>query len=62
VYFDPLKISFADLLIQFWTCHDPTQVNGQGYDKGTQYRSTIYVFDEEQLALALASKDAYEKV
>jgi peptide-methionine (S)-S-oxide reductase len=62
VYFDPLKISMADLLVQFWMCHNPTQVNAQGHDTGTQYRTGLYVYDDDQLALAQASKNAYEKV
>jgi peptide-methionine (S)-S-oxide reductase len=43
-------------------CHNPTQVNGQGHDRGTQYRGAIYVDNDEQLLLANASKAAFEKV
>ncbi len=61
VVFDPSKISCADILRWFWESHDPTQGMGQGNDRGTQYRSGLYWFDEERKALILASKDAYEK-
>jgi len=60
VYYEPEKISFADLMVQFWMCHNPTQVNGQGHDHGTQYRSAIFITDDEQLALVNASKTAFE--
>lgn len=61
VVWDPAQISFADILRQFWASHDPTQGNRQGGDRGTQYRSGIYCLTEEQLALAEASKTAFEK-
>merc|ERR1719331_1509157 len=61
VVFDPEKISFVDILRWFWEAHDPTSGMGQGNDRGTQYRSGFYWFDEEQKALIEASKDAYEK-
>ncbi len=60
VVFDPNVISFAELLKLFWESHDPTQGMRQGNDVGTQYRSTIFVSDDEQLAAAVASKAAYE--
>ncbi len=60
VVFDPKTISFTELLKVFWESHDPTQGMRQGNDHGTQYRSTIYVSDDAQLAAALASKSAYE--
>ena len=53
---------FSDILRWFWESHDPSQGMRQGNDRGTQYRSGLYWFDEEQKALILASKDAYEKV
>ena len=59
VAYNPELISYADLLRQFWECHDPTQYNGQGGDHGTQYRTAAYAYDDEQLALLHASKAAY---
>jgi len=61
VVWDPSKISFADILRQFWESHDPTQGMGQGNDRGTQYRSGIYPDTEEQKKIAILSKDAYQK-
>ena len=46
--YDPAKISFVDVLRWFWEAHDPTSGMGQGNDRGTQYRSGFYYFDEEQ--------------
>merc|ERR1712232_1169344 len=60
VVFDPTKISLVDILRWFWESHDPTQGMGQGNDRGTQYRSGLYYFDDEQKAIMEASKDAYE--
>jgi peptide-methionine (S)-S-oxide reductase len=60
VVFDPAKVSFQDLLRVFWESHDPTQGMRQGNDTGTQYRSAIYTYDDEQLAIADASRKAYE--
>ena len=60
VVFDPAKVSFEALLRVFWENHDPTQGMRQGNDAGTQYRSAIYVYDDEQRALAEASRDAYQ--
>ena len=59
--FDPQQTSYAALLKVFWEVHDPTQGMRQGNDLGTQYRSGIYVFDEEQRELAVASQAAYQK-
>ena len=42
VVWDPKVVSFADILRQFWQSHDPTQGNGQGNDRGTQYRSGMF--------------------
>lgn len=60
VVWDPSVISFADILRQFWRCHDPSQGNRQGNDTGTQYRSGIYCSDEIQAAAARASLMAFE--
>jgi peptide-methionine (S)-S-oxide reductase len=59
IVYDPQKISFTDLLRWFWQSHDPTQGMGQGNDRGTQYRSAAYYFDDEQRELVEASKAAY---
>ena len=61
VVYDPAKISFVDILRWFWEAHDPASGMGQGNDRGTQYRSGFYYFDEEQKQLIEASKAAYEK-
>jgi len=55
VAYDPTKVSYPELLDAFWSCHDPTTLNRQGPDFGTQYRSAIFVADEEQKKLADAS-------
>ena len=60
VVYDPSKISFVDILRWFWEAHDPCSGMGQGNDRGTQYRSGFYYFDEEQKQLIEASKTAYE--
>jgi peptide-methionine (S)-S-oxide reductase len=54
VTFDPAEISFADLLDVFFATHDPTTLNRQGADIGTQYRSAIFCHDEEQRRIATA--------
>ncbi|NEO27333.1 MAG: peptide-methionine (S)-S-oxide reductase MsrA [Kamptonema sp. SIO4C4] len=61
VVYDPQKVSYADLLKTFWESHDPTQGMRQGNDAGTQYRSGIYVYTEEQRRLAEASREAYQE-
>ena len=60
VIYDPEKIDYEDLLKAFWESHDPTQGMRQGNDVGTQYRSAIYVLDEEQRKVAEESKAAYQ--
>ena len=61
VVFDPGVISYDALLKVFWEGHDPTQGMRQGNDAGTQYRSAIYAYGDEQLQAALASKKAFEQ-
>jgi len=61
VVFDPKVVSYEELLKVFWEGHDPTQGMRQGNDAGTQYRSTIYCYGDEQLKAALKSKEAFEQ-
>ena len=61
VVYDPAKVSYTSLLLIFWQAHDPTQGMRQGNDVGTQYRSGIYYYDEEQKAQALASRERYQQ-
>jgi peptide-methionine (S)-S-oxide reductase len=56
VEFDPARVSYEQLLDEFWSIHDPTTLNRQGPDVGTQYRSAIFYHDTEQKAAAEASK------
>jgi len=58
VEYDPETISYTELLDLFWGCHDPTTLNRQGGDVGTQYRSVIFYHDAEQQAEAMRSKAA----
>lgn len=61
VSFDPTIISYGLLLEQFWTMHDPTTLNQQGNDVGSQYRSAIFTTSTQQLSAAIASRDIYQK-
>ncbi len=56
IVFDPAQVSYAQLLEIFWQCHDPTQLNRQGPDVGTQYRSAIFYHSPQQEIAALQSK------
>jgi peptide-methionine (S)-S-oxide reductase len=60
VEFDPSKVSYEALLKTFWESHNPTQLNRQGNDVGTQYRSGIYTSSPEHRTIAEASKQAYQ--
>ncbi|MEY3934580.1 MAG: peptide-methionine (S)-S-oxide reductase MsrA [Actinobacteria bacterium] len=60
VIFDPEIISYQRLLAEFWVMHDPTSLNQQGGDIGTQYRSAIFTTSPEQMQQALASKEIYQ--
>jgi peptide-methionine (S)-S-oxide reductase len=60
VVYDPLKVSYENLLDVFWSIHDPTQLNRQGPDIGTNYRSVIFYHDAEQGRLARKSKEKIE--
>jgi peptide-methionine (S)-S-oxide reductase len=60
VVWDQAQVDFSDLLKLFWECHDPTQGDRQGNDRGSQYRSVIYVENASLLSLATASRDAYQ--
>ena len=55
------KIDISDLLKLFWECHDPTQGNRQGNDTGSQYRSVIYTNNDDDMKVALESKNIYQK-
>lgn len=59
--FDPARVSYEQLLDVFWNCHDPTQVNRQGPDVGTQYRSAVFYHDDAQRTTAEASKRALDE-
>lgn len=61
VEYDPTKVSYEELLEVFWNIHDPTQLNRQGPDVGTQYRSAIYFHNPEQEATAIASREELKR-
>jgi peptide-methionine (S)-S-oxide reductase len=60
VAYDPSRVSYAQLLKTFWEHHDPTQGMRQGNDMGTSYRSIILTADDDQMRLALETRDAYQ--
>jgi peptide-methionine (S)-S-oxide reductase len=62
VWFDPAIVSYDELLKTFWSIHDPTTRNRQGWDIGSQYRSAIFFHDAEQERLAIASRDERQAV
>jgi len=61
VVYEPLLVSYDDLLAEFWQAHDPTQGMRQGNDVGTQYRSAIYTTGDEQEKAAAASLEVYQE-
>ena len=61
VEFDPAQVSYETLMNVFWDNHDPTTLNRQGPDYGTQYRSVIFYHSPEQESAARASKERMEK-
>ena len=62
VIYDPQKIQIEDILKKFWECHDPTQGDRQGNDRGTQYRSVIFCENEEDELIANQTKEKYQSV
>ena len=61
ISFDESIITYDDIINYFWTCHDSTQLNQQGLDIGTQYRSIIFFFDEKQKKIAENSRNLFQK-
>ena len=61
VEYDEAQLSYTELLNHFWRCHDPTQINKQGFDIGTQYRSVIFYYSDEQKKIAENSKENLQK-
>ncbi len=61
VEFDPAKVTYRQLVDKFWELHNPTTMNRQGPDVGSNYRSAIFFFSPEQQKEAIASRDAYQK-
>ena len=62
VWFDPSIVTYDELLRTFWSIHDPTTRDRQGWDFGSQYRSAVFVHDAEQKRLAIGSRDEHQKV
>lgn len=61
VVFDPSLVTYRRLLEEFWEMHDPTSLNSQGNDVGTQYRSAIFTTTPEQMLEANSTRDIYQK-
>ena len=61
ITFDPAEVSYEQLLEVFWSIHDPTTMDQQGPSRGTQYRSSIFYFNEEQKEAAVRSKEELER-
>ena len=61
ITFDPVVVSYDDLLNIFWQCHDPTQLNRQGPDQGTQYRSAIFFHSDAQKLMAEESCERLDR-
>ena len=61
ITYDPLKVSYDELLDVFWSIHDPTTLNRQGPDVGTQYRSAIFYLNDEQKEEAIKSRKMVEE-
>lgn len=61
IEYDATKISYEELLEIFWNCHDPTQLNRQGPDRGEQYRSAIFFHNSQQEAAAKTSKEKMQQ-
>lgn len=61
VWFDPNVVSYSELLEAFWSMHDPTTPDRQGWDFGRQYRSSIFFHDADQERLAIASRDEHQR-
>jgi peptide-methionine (S)-S-oxide reductase len=61
VWFDPSSVSYAELVRAFWSVHDPTTRNRQGWDFGSQYRSAIFFHDADQEQAAIASRDEHQQ-
>ena len=61
IEYNPMQVSYEELLEVFWNCHDPTQLNRQGPDRGEQYRSVIFFHTPEQEKAATASKEKLQQ-
>ena len=61
IEYDEVLLSYVELLNHFLRCHDPTQINGQGLDIGTQYRSVIFYYSDEQKQVVENSKKEFQK-